>query len=650
MDIKHELETLAKWLAENINQTHTGLNTISFKTNEIIYINETDVDIEQIEADSFIEVNTMALKQFESPLSSTPLQNEGRQVMYNLYRCTLFPENKQQPPFDTLIHQLFDKSYVLHVYPTEIQNIMCSKDARKAVSEITANTGFFVEKQHPFDLREELNTIKKESRKLPDIIFSANNGIYLQADTKEKLQQNLLSIIKKAANFMPRLETTKAIAPDKKITRIVPVLRMLLAGKDQIPVATTKNTTFIQNFINDNKKTNALKQIFAPEITVHCGYEPILIQEIENTDECIGNIKNEIDAYKEKYELKPVVFLIKDIGIVTVERNYRKAEQALTAMEKAMQIIETTEKSGGLQTVDNKIIKIINETTNTALVDKKCQSCSKLLKNKIAVVTGGSQGFGGGIVEHLANKGVHVVIADINEATGSELANSLNKNSKGNKVVVVKTDVSNAESVENLIKQTVQTFGGVDVFISNAGVLRAGGLDEMQPDTFEFMTKVNYTGYFLCAKYASEVMKLQHKYNKQHFMDIIQINSKSGLKGSNKNFAYAGGKFGGVGLTQSFAMELMPFHIKVNSVCPGNFFDGPLWADPEKGLFVQYLNAGKVPGAKSIEDVKQHYENQVPAKRGCTVEDVMKAVQYIIDQQYETGQAVPVTGGQIMLK
>jgi NAD(P)-dependent dehydrogenase (short-subunit alcohol dehydrogenase family) len=145
-------------------------------------------------------------------------------------------------------------------------------------------------------------------------------------------------------------------------------------------------------------------------------------------------------------------------------------------------------------------------------------------------------------------------------------------------------------------------------------------------------------------------MKLQNKFKPDHFTDIIQINSKSGLKGSNKNFAYAGGKFGGIGLTESFALELMPYKIKVNSVCPGNFFDGPLWSDPDNGLFVQYLKAGKVSGARTIGDVKAHYEKQVPAGRGCEVTDVMRAICYIIEQEYETGQAVPVTGGQEMLK
>ena len=113
---------------------------------------------------------------------------------------------------------------------------------------------------------------------------------------------------------------------------------------------------------------------------------------------------------------------------------------------------------------------------------------------------------------------------------------------------------------------------------------------------------------------------------------------------------HAGGKFGGIGLTQSFARELVASNIKVNSICPGNFYDGPLWSDPERGLFVQYLNAGKVPGAKTVADVRKYYESKVPLGRGCEIEDVAKAVLYIISQKYETGQALPVTGGQVMLK
>ena len=144
-------------------------------------------------------------------------------------------------------------------------------------------------------------------------------------------------------------------------------------------------------------------------------------------------------------------------------------------------------------------------------------------------------------------------------------------------------------------------------------------------------------------------MKLQRRFASGRSTDIIEINSKSGLEGSNKNFAYAGSKFGGIGLTQSFALELVEHGIKVNAICPGNFFEGPLWSDPKTGLFVQYLKAGKVPGAKTVEEVRRSYETRVPMGRGCRVEDVMRAILYLVEQEYETGQALPVTGGQVML-
>jgi sorbitol-6-phosphate 2-dehydrogenase len=266
------------------------------------------------------------------------------------------------------------------------------------------------------------------------------------------------------------------------------------------------------------------------------------------------------------------------------------------------------------------------------------------LAGKIAIVTGGAQGFGLGIAKEMVREGATVVLADINEELAKASAAELGERAAG-----IKADVSSAQSVERMVIGTVALFGGLDIVVSNAGVLKAGTLSEITQETFEFVTKVNYTGFFLCAKYASEIMKAQYEADNTVWSDIIQINSKSGLEGSKANFAYAGGKFGGIGLTQSFALELAPWQIKVNAVCPGNYYDGPLWSDPENGLFVQYLRAGKVPGAKTVEEVREFYLSKSPIRRGCLPEDVAKAVFYCVEQLYETGQAVPVTGGQVML-
>lgn len=273
-----------------------------------------------------------------------------------------------------------------------------------------------------------------------------------------------------------------------------------------------------------------------------------------------------------------------------------------------------------------------------------CAGNCGVLDGKVAVVTGGAQGFGFGISEALAAAGAEVVIADMNFEGAKAAAAKLAGNGHG----AVAVNISDEESVAEMVREVAFDYGGIDLFVANAGVLRAGSVKTLTKKDWDFVTNVNYSGYFLCVKHVASLMAEQNALSGV-WTDIVQVNSKSGLAGSNRNGAYAGSKFGTIGLTQSFALELVGDHIKVNSVCPGNFFDGPLWSDPERGLFVQYLNSGKVPGAKNVADVKKHYEKQIPMGRGCYPADVAKAILYCVTQAYETGQAIPVTGGQIML-
>ncbi|MDR1654784.1 MAG: SDR family NAD(P)-dependent oxidoreductase [Treponema sp.] len=271
------------------------------------------------------------------------------------------------------------------------------------------------------------------------------------------------------------------------------------------------------------------------------------------------------------------------------------------------------------------------------------------VRNRTALVTGGAQGFGEEIVRGLCAAGALVFIADLNLKGAEALAFALNGEYGKTVAFPVEVNVSDEESVEKMVNFVAGTAGGLDLCISNAGVLRASAILEQDMASFKFVTDVNYLAFAMVSKHCGRLMSVQHESSPSWHTDIIQINSKSGLEGSNKNGSYAGSKFGGIGLVQSFALELVEYNIKVNAICPGNFFDGPLWSDPEKGLFVQYLNAGKVPGAKTVADVKAFYEAKVPMGRGCTGPDVIRAVMYLVEQIYETGQALPVTGGQVML-
>ena len=260
----------------------------------------------------------------------------------------------------------------------------------------------------------------------------------------------------------------------------------------------------------------------------------------------------------------------------------------------------------------------------------------RILQDQIAIVTGGAQGLGEAICRRLAREGAHVVVADLNLEGAERVAAEIMAQTD-RRVIAVKADVTNEDQVAAMVDRAVEEFGRLDILVSNAGILIAEPVDEFPADKWLAVINVNLFGYFLCAKHAARVMKAQRG------GVIIQINSKSGKKGSYKNSAYAASKFGSIGLTQSIALELAEYNVRVNAVCPGNLLDSPLWVN---SLYKQYAKKWGL----TEEEVRQKYVDQVPMKRGCTYDDVCSVVVFLASDQasYMTGQAINVTGGQEM--
>jgi sorbitol-6-phosphate 2-dehydrogenase len=261
---------------------------------------------------------------------------------------------------------------------------------------------------------------------------------------------------------------------------------------------------------------------------------------------------------------------------------------------------------------------------------------AKTLQDKVAIVTGGGQGLGEAICHRLAAEGADVVIADINLETAQETAAAIEERS-GRKALAIQVNVTDEAQVEALVQRTVDEMGRLDILVNNAGVLRSGPIETFALRDWRFVIDVNLIGYFLCCKYATRVMA------EQGSGAIIQINSKSGKKGSFRNSAYAASKFAGIGLTQSVALEMAERGVRVNAVCPGNLLDSPLWVN---SLYKQYARNQGI----TEQEVRQKYVDQVPMKRGCTYEDVCNVVVFLASDQasYMTGQAINVTGGQEM--
>ena len=198
-------------------------------------------------------------------------------------------------------------------------------------------------------------------------------------------------------------------------------------------------------------------------------------------------------------------------------------------------------------------------------------------------------------------------------------------------------DVTKYDQCEAAAKEVLAKWGQVDILVSNAAIVKSGDIFNLSPEAFALVTNINLNGYFNIVKAFAPSM-LERKSG-----SIIQINSKSGRKGSFKNGAYASSKFGGVGLTQSLALEFAEQGVRVNCICPGNLLNSPLWVN---SLFKQYAKNQGI----TEEQVREKYINQVPMKRSCEYKDIEDVMVFLASDfsSYMTGQAINVTGGQQM--
>ncbi|MDR1562327.1 MAG: SDR family NAD(P)-dependent oxidoreductase [Dysgonamonadaceae bacterium] len=646
-----QLIEVSRYYGANRYFVIAGGGNTSYKNNEKLWVKASGSALATITEDGFAVLCRSGLNSMLEKVYSADVAEREEQVKNDLAAATI-TKNKR-PSVETSMHNVIRYAFVVHLHPTSVNALMCSQNAEAELKRLFGDKTLYIPYTDPGyvlfkKVNDEIVAYREKYSEEPKVIWLQNHGIFVAADTTEEIKEIYNSIIEKLDSHA-KLTFNDEISVPEKVEKIIPAIRMLLSY-DSLKTLKVRNNTLVQYFSENHRNQDKIAKPFTPDAIVYCKSNYLFINE-ESSEEIIKTAQRLINEYKNRYGYLPKVLLIKGIGLIAVGNNAEQTNTILDVFEDAMKIAYLAQSFGGEHPMTQAQIDFIdNWEVENYRRSVAAGVSSGRVENKTIIVTGAAQGFGEGIARNLLLHGANIIVADLNETVGQTAVENLNKIAKSNRAIFIKTDVSDILSIENLVNETIRNFGAIDCFICNAGVLRAGGLEEMTPENFEFVTKINYNAYFYCSKVVSSIMKLQTKYSvTDYYADIIQINSKSGLRGSKANFAYAGGKFGGVGLTQSFALELAPFRIKVNSICPGNFYEGPLWSNPENGLFVQYLRAGKVPGAKTVEDVKDFYLAQVPMKRGCSPEDVTKGVLYLMDQCGETGQALPITGGQVML-
>jgi 3-oxoacyl-[acyl-carrier protein] reductase len=225
------------------------------------------------------------------------------------------------------------------------------------------------------------------------------------------------------------------------------------------------------------------------------------------------------------------------------------------------------------------------------------------LSGKVAIITGSARGIGATTATTFAHEGAQVVICDVNEEQGWQMAASINEAHGQGKTVAtfLPVNVADMTSARQLVEQTIACFGRLDILVNNAGVTRDAQLRKMSEDEFDFVIDINLKGVFACGKAAAEQMLTQGQGGV-----ILNAASVVGLDGNFGQTNYAAAKAGVVGMTKVWARELGPKGIRVNAVAPG-FIETPMTAKMPEKIYATMIEKTPLRRAGQAQDVANAY-------------------------------------------
>jgi len=552
-----------------------------------------------------------------------------------------------RPSVESHLHALL-KSHVIHLHPLVVSAYVNARNGEAELQKLFAREKrppLWVPYANPgYMLARKIATLvedyQQQHGRKPQILFLAKHGVFVTADSAGgalRLVRKVITLCESKVNPIKARAAKSPVPADITAAKLAVRKAVFEVTGQYLPVSHFPATNSVAAFMaHSEARALLLSPPLHPEEMVYANGPALWCDD----SRCEG-IRRKLQARLRKAVKAPSAFLIKGLGLFVA------TDKALAPLVAEMEDGSVTvrmhaRRFGGVIGLNKREQEFINNWESEAFRRKLVSGEGKgELNNRIAVVTGAGSGLGRSIAVGLAKAGALVALTDIDEKAAQETATIISCEKSKEQARVIPCDVTNESSVSRAFGELLNHWGGLDILVNAAGIAPAYALVDTPVDKWRAALEVNLTGYVLMAREAAKIMIAQGIGG-----GIINLSSKSGLDASKNNTAYNATKAGEIHMARGWALELGEHGIRVNSIAPGNVFEGSKIWNPE------YIKVCAKKYGIRPEEVIPYYVNKTALRREIKGQDVADAVVFLCSDKARTitGQTLVADAGQVMVR
>jgi len=573
-----------------------------------------------------------------------PTTREPEVVNRLLAACDDTVTDGSRPSVEAHLHAFLGKC-VIHLHPSAVGAYVNAKNGKAKLERLfkdmkkpflwvpCADPGYMLAKK----IIALTSKYQAEYRVKPQVLFLEKHGLFVSANTPSSALSLTKKVIKKCNEKLKQPSSKNKPASEQDIRDASLCIRKAyFDAYGEYGSVSFFTDDMVASFVRKSENKRLLRGVLTPDELIYSNGAAMWVEKLDPL-----KITAKINSIVAKGSKPPIAFLVKNLGLFVAGKK-KMAATVNEIVTSSLFIRTNADKMGGVSTLNKRQIEFIDKWESEAFRKALAAGAGSAdLQDRIAVVTGAGSGIGKSIAIGLARAGAMVALADIDEKAALQAQQQIKNEMPGSHTAVIKCNVTDEANVESGFGEVIDAFGGLDILVNAAGLAPASSLVDMPTDKWRFANEVNLTGYFLMAKYAARTMIKQGIGG-----NIVTISSKSGLSASKNNTPYNAAKAGQIHMSRGWAMELGPFGIRVNSICPGNVFEGSKIWNPE------YIKVcAKKYGIKP-EEVIPFYVSKTILNKEIFGQDIADGVVFLASDKARmiTGQTLVIDAGQVFVR